>query len=74
MTQDANKGTSIFQAHGEIDTVVRFKWGQDTKAILQEELHQPVEWHSYPDLDHSAEPQEIMDMERWMLKIIADQA
>ncbi|RPB14781.1 Phospholipase/carboxylesterase [Morchella conica CCBAS932] len=74
MTQDANKETCIFQAHGEMDGVVKFKWGEDTKAILQEKLHQPVEWHSYPDLDHSADPQEIMDMERWMQKIIADQA
>ncbi|KAI5851330.1 Phospholipase/carboxylesterase/thioesterase [Morchella snyderi] len=73
MTQDANKETPILQAHGEQDTVVRFEWGQATKKTL-EELHQPVEWHSYPDLDHSADPQEIMDMERWMLKIIADQA
>lgn len=74
MTQDANKETCIFQAHGEMDGVVKFKWGEDTKAILQEKLHQPVEWHSYPDLDHSADLQEIMDMERWMQKIIADQA
>lgn len=73
MTQDANKETSIFQAHGEKDTVVKFKWGEDTKATLQR-WHQPVEWHSYPDLGHSADPQEIMDMERWMLEIIADQA
>lgn len=65
MATEANKGTPIFQAHGEKDFVVRFNWGELTKKFLLDMGH-PVEWHQYPNLDHSADPQEIAALEAWM--------
>ncbi|KAI5804883.1 Phospholipase/carboxylesterase/thioesterase [Geopyxis carbonaria] len=73
MATDANKGIPIFQAHGEIDYVVRFDWGELTKKLLLDMGH-PVEWHQYPGLDHSADPQEIADLEEWMEKRIPTRA
>ena len=33
-------------------------------------LGYPVEWHEYP-MQHSVCPQEIADMNRWLLKVLA---
>lgn len=68
MRSDANKNTPVFLAHGERDPVVRYVWGKATKQLLDEKMGYPVEWHSYPNLDHSADPQEIADMEKWLQK------
>jgi len=66
LVSEENKNTDIFQAHGGSDRVVQYRWGERTKGILQEELGHNVEWHSYPQLEHSADPQEIADMEKWL--------
>jgi len=66
LISDANKETPIFQAHGEVDAVVRYVWAVKTKDILREKYGRKVEWHSYPNLEHSADPQEIDAMQKWM--------
>ncbi|CUS09365.1 unnamed protein product [Tuber aestivum] len=66
LASEENKETDIFQAHGEIDRVVQYRWGERTREILRDRLGHNVEWHSYPRLDHSADPQEIADMEMWL--------
>lgn len=68
MRSEANKAVSIFQAHGEIDRVVQFVWGKGTKDVLSGEMGHPVEWHSYPNLDHSADTQEMDDLQKWLEK------
>ncbi|PWW78473.1 Phospholipase/carboxylesterase [Tuber magnatum] len=66
LVSEENKETDIFQAHGELDRVVRYSWGKRTKEFLRDKLGHNVKWHSYPRLDHSADPQEISDMETWL--------
>lgn len=68
MRTDANKNTPIFQAHGGLDNVVKLVWGKAAKQALEEKLGLEVEWHCYPRLTHSADPQEITDMDNWMQK------
>jgi len=72
LIKDANKQTEIFQAHGEQDFVVRYSWGQMSVEYLKK-LDIKVEWHSYPNLDHSADPQEIADMEKWLERKLPSQ-
>jgi len=65
----ANADVPIFQAHGSADTMiplVRAAWSRD--ALLA--LGYPVEWHEYP-MPHSVCPQEIADINRWLLKVLA---
>jgi len=73
MKHSANSELSVFQAHGELDYVVRYVWGEKTRDALKE-LGHPVEWHSYPNLDHSADPQELLDLEKWLEKRIPTQS
>jgi len=70
---EENKQTPIFQAHGELDYVVRYEWGTTTRDTLREKYGRELEWHSYPDLEHSADPQEINDMQTWLEKRIPSQ-
>ena len=65
----ANAGVPIFQAHGSADQMIpmaRATWSRD--ALLA--LGYPVEWHAYP-MPHSVCPQEIADMNRWLLRVFA---
>lgn len=74
MATEANKDTKIFQAHGEVDNVVRFEWATRSRDLLKERLGRDVAWNQYPNLDHSADPQEINDLERWLEKRIPDES
>lgn len=74
LVSEANQETKIFQAHGLVDYVVRFDWASISRDLLKEKLGHEVEWHEYPNLDHSADPQEISDLERWLEKRIPDQS
>ena len=65
----ANAGVPIFQAHGTADTVIQIaRATQSRDALLA--LGYPVEWHAYP-MPHSVCAQEIADMNRWLLKVLA---
>ena len=64
----ANADVPIFQAHGSADTMIpmaRATWSRDALVTLG----YPVEWHEYPMQD-SVCPQEIADMNRWLLKVL----
>ncbi|KAL0636082.1 hypothetical protein Q9L58_004988 [Maublancomyces gigas] len=67
---EINKATPIFLAHGENDPTVKYAWGEASKQVLSGELGYEVEWRTYPNLGHSADPQEIADMEKWLHKIL----
>ena len=64
-----NAGLPIFQAHGTGDAVIPIARAiQSRDALLA--LDYPVEWHAYP-MAHSVCPQEIGDMNAWLLKVLA---
>jgi phospholipase/carboxylesterase len=64
----ANAGVPIFQAHGSADPMITIaRATQSRDALLA--LGYPVEWHAYP-MPHSVCPQEIADMNRWLLRVL----
>jgi phospholipase/carboxylesterase len=65
----ANADVPVFLAHGTRDGVVPPSRAEAARDQLLE-LGHPVEWHSYP-MEHSVCPQEVADLNRWLLKILA---
>lgn len=65
----ANAQTPIFLGHGRLDNVVPVERGRASRDALQAIGH-PVEWHEYP-IAHSVCMQEIADLERWLLRVLA---
>jgi len=64
-----NKQTPFFIAHGTDDEVVQHDFGEITAERLKA-MEVPVEFHSYPELGHSADPLEIQDLENFLAKVI----
>ncbi|RAH84710.1 acyl-protein thioesterase 1 [Aspergillus japonicus CBS 114.51] len=65
-----NQGTPFFLAHGQEDEVVRFDFGKQSSEKLKELDLAKVEFHSYPYLGHSADPDEIEDLEKFLHSVI----
>lgn len=65
----ANDKTPIFMGHGDADQVVQHQWGQKTAEKLKE-WGCDVDFRTYKDLPHSADPQEIDDLEAFLNKTI----
>jgi phospholipase/carboxylesterase len=68
----ANQRTPIFMAHGLQDNVVVPARGEASREYLHK-LGYDVEWHDYP-MPHSVSPQELLDLQRWLLKVLAPAA
>lgn len=68
----ANRDTPLFLAHGRFDPMVALARGTATRDALVA-LGQTVEWHDYP-MEHSVCPDEIHDLNRWLLKVLGAQA
>lgn len=66
----ANITTSVFMGHGTQDGVVDLSRGKASRDLLVE-LGYPVEWHEYP-MGHSVCAEEIADLNRWLLGVLAD--
>ena len=64
----ANAGVPIFQAHGSADEMIPMPRATVSRDALVA-LGYPVEWHAYP-MGHSVCPQEIADMNRWLLRVL----
>ena len=64
----ANADVPIFQAHGNADPVIPIARALATRDALVAAGY-PVEWHAYP-MPHSVCPQEIADMNRWLLRVL----
>ena len=62
----ANATLPIFLAHGTQDPVVAPVRGTASRDALRA-LGYPVEWHDYP-MPHSVCPQEIADLNAWLLQ------
>ncbi len=67
---DANALTPIFLGHGQQDGVVDIARGAASRDALQA-LGYAVEWHDYP-MAHSVCMEEIGDLNRWLLKVLAN--
>ncbi|KAI9014600.1 Phospholipase/carboxylesterase/thioesterase [Phycomyces nitens] len=67
MMSDANKKTPILMCHGDADPVVSFAYGQESAERLKQ-LKYDVEFKSYPNLPHSASPQELLDISSFLKK------
>jgi phospholipase/carboxylesterase len=65
----ANVSLPIFQAHGRADPVIALDRATASRDALLA-LGHPVEWHEYP-MPHSVCAQEITDMNRWLLNVLA---
>jgi len=65
----ANHDLPLFLAHGRFDPVVVPARGLATRDALLALGYQP-EWHDYP-MEHSVCPQEITDLNRWLLTVLA---
>jgi len=61
----ANDGTKVFMGHGDADQVVRYEWGKLTAEKLRE-WGVDVEFKTYRGLPHSADPEEIDDLEAYI--------
>lgn len=65
----ANRDTPVFMAHGEHDDIVVPARGEAARDTLRA-LGQPVQWHPYP-MDHAVCPQEVQDLNAWLLTVLA---
>jgi phospholipase/carboxylesterase len=65
----ANRGVSIFMAHGTADPVVRFQWGEASKRLLEASGYH-VEWHDYR-MEHSVCFEEVQASGAWLRKLLS---
>ena len=65
----ASQNVPIFMAHGNRDGVVMLPRAAASRDALKA-LGYSVDWHEYP-MEHSVCPQEIADLERWLLRVLA---
>jgi len=63
---EANKDTPFFMGHGDADELVKHSWGEQTAEVLRKELGHKVEFKTYRGLPHSAVPEEIDDLEKFI--------
>ena len=66
---DANRLVPIFLAHGRQDPMVQLARGTASRDALQA-LGYQIEWHDYA-MPHSVCAEEITDLNRWLLKVLA---
>ena len=65
----ANRDVPLFLAHGHFDPIVPYVRGTASRDALQA-LGYAIEWHDYP-MQHGVSPEEIADLNGWLLKILA---
>ncbi len=65
----ANAATPVFLAHGIYDPVIPVSRAVASRDALQAS-GQPLEWHQYP-MEHSVCGPELVDLNRWLLRILA---
>ena len=65
---EANAGIPIFMAHGTRDGVVPIARAEASRDALAA-LGYGVDWHAYP-MEHSVCPQEIADLQVWLLRVL----
>lgn len=68
----ANQATPIFMAHGEQDRWWSCRVPPHRAKALQA-LGYNVQWQQYP-MPHSVCMEEVADLNRWLLQVLADKA
>ncbi|SZF00774.1 unnamed protein product [Blumeria hordei] len=63
------KDTRIFMGHGDADPLVKPEWGRMSESFLSN-MGFNVDLKMYPGLAHSADPQEINDLEGFLNSVI----
>jgi predicted esterase len=64
-----NQKTPIFMGHGDADPVVAHKYGKKSAEVL-EKMGYNVDFRTYRDLVHSADPEEIDHLESYLTQQI----
>jgi len=59
----------MFQAHGEDDVVVNFKFGEMSYLAMQK-MGINVEFHKYEDMGHEAQPEVLDSLGEWLKNIV----
>lgn len=79
MLSDHAKKLPIFWGHGQSDPLVKYQWAERSTAFMDSALgigavkgdsNVGIEFHGYPGLVHSANEEEIEDMQTWLAKVI----
>lgn len=65
---DANEDIPVFQAHGTLDPMVPFAWGEAARDRLRG-LGYRVDFHDYP-MQHNVVLEEIQELGRWFNKLL----
>ena len=65
----ANRQLPVFMAHGTMDPVVPFGWGESAARTMGS-LGYPLEWHAY-EIEHSVCPEEIRHIGVWLSRVLA---
>ncbi len=65
----ANRDVPVFLAHGTRDSVVDIERGLAARHVLYD-LSVSCDWHVY-DMDHELCADEIADLNRWLLRMLA---
>ncbi|KAA8643403.1 hypothetical protein EYZ11_010124 [Aspergillus tanneri] len=68
-----NKRTPFFLGHGLEDEVVKYDFGKKSAKTLTDMGLEDVQFESYANLGHSADPLEIEDLEKFLQKAIPPQ-
>ncbi len=66
---EANRHIPILLAHGSHDPIIPLRLAEDSRHYLEQFGYQP-EWKTYY-MEHSVCPDEIKDISRWLVQIIA---
>jgi phospholipase/carboxylesterase len=64
----ANAAVSIFMAHGRLDPIVPFAFGEASRDALRSHGYD-VDWHEYP-MPHTLCAEEIGDIRTWLLRVL----
>ncbi|GIY64049.1 acyl-protein thioesterase 2 [Caerostris darwini] len=59
----------IFQCHGDLDTIVPYKWGRMTHELLKTFMNK-VELKTYRGLCHSSNEEEMRDVANFLEKLV----
>ncbi|KAK5988847.1 Acyl-protein thioesterase 1 [Cladobotryum mycophilum] len=62
---EINKATPVFMGHGDMDPLVRYEWAQATQSTLKD-LGYDVNLRTYRGVEHSADMQELDDVEAFL--------
>ncbi|CAH6721046.1 acyl-protein thioesterase 1 [[Candida] jaroonii] len=65
-----NLSTPIFQGHGDQDPIINHKVGLQANEILKQKGFANAEFKTYPGLAHSASDEELVDVAKFIKKVL----